>query len=88
MISPYTYCIQGNILVLKDESHDEYVRRENKNVILERYFHDMYVMFLDRLTHFAVETWTTEENKQKLSYLLHELVKTKTLLEESGKDNQ
>ncbi len=81
MISPYGYCVRERAGVLRDEGRDAYSRTDDENVILERYFHDIYAMFLDRLTRFAVEADTAEEDKRKLTRLLQELIKTRTLLE-------
>ncbi len=86
MFSPYRLVAVGTTLVLHDQCIEEYKRREDKNTILERYFHDMYVMFLDKLTRFAVESCTPVDQKERLKYLLNELIKTRTLLEEAEKN--
>lgn len=55
------------------------------NVVLERYFHDVYSMFLHRLTSLAMGEQVAQDEVKKLHALLDELVKVKDLISESGK---
>ena len=55
------------------------------SMILERYFSDVYSMFLNKLTYFAMGTNTKEEDVVRLRALLEELVKVRKLLEEKDK---
>jgi hypothetical protein len=48
--------------------------------ILERYWNDIYKLFINRLTQFDASTKATEEDKSKLKALLNELIYVKTLL--------
>ncbi len=52
----------------------------DKNVILERYFNDMYAMFQNKLSALAVGYKMTEEDEQKLRGLLDEMIKVKALI--------
>jgi hypothetical protein len=54
---------------------------ERSNAVLERYFHDIYMIFLRKLTQFAADAEVPEAEQQRLSELFEELVKTKALLD-------
>lgn len=53
--------------------------------VLDQYFNDMYNLFLRKLTVFAGSTALQEEESVKLQALLQELIKVKTLIENSAK---
>ena len=48
--------------------------------ILEKYFNDIYNLFLKKLSAFALVEGTTDEEALKLQALLQELIKVKSLL--------
>lgn len=48
--------------------------------ILEKYFNDIYNLFLKKLSAFALVESTTDEEALKLQALLQELIKVKSLL--------
>jgi hypothetical protein len=52
-----------------------------KNFILERYFNDIYKMFLTQLTRLATGEKITKSEHKKLTKLLDEIVKVKEMLE-------
>ena len=54
-------------------------------VILERYWNDMYNLFLRKLTQFAGSDPRSAEDSLKLQALLQELVKVKGLIENATK---
>lgn len=49
--------------------------------ILEKYFNDIYNLFLRKLSSFAMFEQTNEEESTKLQALLQELIKVKKLIE-------
>ena len=49
-------------------------------LVLERYWNDLYNLFLRKLSSFASESTVTEEETVKLQALLQELIKVKELL--------
>lgn len=48
--------------------------------VLERYFNDIYNLFLRKLSSFAMFEYTNDEEVTKLQALLSELVKVKRLI--------
>jgi hypothetical protein len=48
--------------------------------LMAQYFHDLYGVFLKKLSHFALETGYTAEDSLKLQAMLQEMVKVKKLL--------
>ena len=54
-------------------------------VILERYWNDMYNLFLRKLTQFAGDDPVGSEDSLKLQALLQELIKVKSLIENASK---
>lgn len=54
-------------------------------VVLERYWNDMYNLFLRKLTQFASSDPMNDEGSLKLQALLQELIKIKGLIENAGK---
>lgn len=49
--------------------------------ILEKYFNDIYNLFLRKLSSFAMFEHTTDEDAIKMQALLQELIKVKKLIE-------
>jgi hypothetical protein len=68
--------------LVRDEGH-----LSNESIFeLERYFHDVYNLFLRKLTNFAGVA-STDEESLKLQALLQELINIKKLIENaSGTD--
>lgn len=54
-------------------------------IVLERYWNDMYNLFLRKLTQFAGMDPLTDEESLKLQALLQELIKVKGLIENATK---
>jgi len=52
--------------------------REEK--LLERYFYDLYGVFMKKLSAFAMDTDTPAEDALKLQAMLQEMIKVKRLL--------
>ena len=55
-------------------------RSTNDTVVLERYWNDVYNLFLRKLSLFAANTASSQEDSVKLQALLQELIKVKELL--------
>ncbi len=53
--------------------------------IIEDYFHDLYSIFLKKLSHFAIESNPAIDEPVKLTALFQEILKIKKLLDSSGK---
>lgn len=69
-----TYAQIGFPGMIRDKKPDE------KSYILERYFSDVYAMFLNKLSYFVIETAVSEEETLKLKALFDEIIKIKLLL--------
>lgn len=63
-------------------------RRENE-AILERYFNDIYSIYLNKLSAYVLAATPERESSQRLRSLLEEIIKVKTLLynDENGKQD-
>ena len=59
-------------------------RTAEDNVILERYFNDMYAMFINRLSALAIGNKIDGQDEKKLRSLLEEMLKVKGLIERAG----
>jgi len=55
-------------------------KTEAERKILEDYFHDLYGVFMKKLSHFIVEAEVSSENGVKLLALLQEMIKIKKLM--------
>ena len=55
-------------------------RTPEDNKIIETYFHDLYGIFMKRLSYFALDAAPDSEDEVKLQALLQEMVKIKRLL--------
>lgn len=49
--------------------------------VLEKYFNDIYNLFLRKLSSFAMFEYTNDEESLKMQALLQELIKVKKLIE-------
>lgn len=54
--------------------------------VLEKYFNDIYNLFLRKLSSFTMFEYTTDEETTKMQALLQELIKIKKLMENSTVD--
>ncbi|MEK7095397.1 MAG: hypothetical protein AAB917_01940 [Patescibacteria group bacterium] len=72
-----------NLYQIKDE--DSLHRVENIE-ILEKYFNDIYNLFLRKLSFFVTEESTTNEESTKLQALLQEMIKVKSLIESATRN--
>lgn len=52
----------------------------HKGKVLERYFHDLYGIFMKRLSYFVVESEATIEDTVKLQAMFQEMIKVKELM--------
>lgn len=73
-------------------SHPQLLRdgsRTDGGVVLQQYFHDIYTLYLNRLTAYALSGTHQYDSAQKLRSLLEEIIKVKTLIcnEESQKQD-
>jgi hypothetical protein len=55
-------------------------RSDSERKILEGYFHDLYGVFMKKLSHFVVEPDPASEDGVKLLALLQEMIKIKKLM--------
>lgn len=53
--------------------------------ILEKYFNDVYNLFLRKLSTFATFEYSTDEDTTKMQALLQELIKVKKLIADGSK---
>ena len=60
---------------------DSGIESEENKVILERYFNDIYNLFLRKLTHFTGNSPVNNEETLKMQGLLQEMIKVKGLIE-------
>lgn len=74
-----SYFIPINDLLVKD-SPVPIAKSTTEPEILERYWNDIYKLFINRLSQFDASTKATDEDKGKLKALLNELIYVKTLL--------
>lgn len=65
------------LFILRDSG----VGKEEDALIMERYFNDLYNLFLRKLTSFASDCPVSSEDSLKLQGLLQELIKVKGLIE-------
>lgn len=68
------YAIKANNLFLFDK------QKEDEAILLERYFNDIYPLFLKTLTEYAMANKTDDATEQKLTKLLSELIAVKKSL--------
>lgn len=64
------------------DGHPRHEYSDKDQKIIEQYFHDLYGVFMKKLSQFAVETDITQDDTLKLQALLQELVKIKRLMHE------
>lgn len=60
---------------------------DNINV-LEKYFNDIYNLFLRKLSSFAMFEVTDDEDSMKMQALLQELIKVKKMIEHAPVDSE
>ena len=69
------YIIPSMYRIIRDEG-------ENKAVVLERHFNDLYKFYLRKLGVFEAESYFDETAVQELSGVFQELIKLKKLIED------
>ncbi len=79
------YARPASLFTLHDKSKDEKISKKEDIVILDKYFNDLYNLFLRKLTTFAGNNPTSDEESVKLQALLQELIKVRNLIENSTK---
>lgn len=62
-------------------SRDSSYSSEDRISVLEKYFNDLYNLFLRKLTSFAMFEHTNDEEAMKMQALLQELIKVKKIIE-------
>ena len=60
----------------KDGSSEDVVHQEK---VLEQYFHDLYGIFMKKLSYFVVESETSSSETVTLQAMLQEMIKVKKL---------
>ncbi len=72
-----------SVSFIRDGNYDEIKEMDSsKNIeVLEKYFNDIYNLFLRKLSSFAMFEHTSDEEAIKMQALLQELVKVKSLIE-------
>lgn len=63
--------------------YDKKVTEENKKV-LEGYFHDLYGIFMNKLSYFVVKSASDSDETVKLQAMLQEMIKVKRLIGEKS----
>lgn len=71
-------CRPQEILRLRDSEELKYHSYE----VLEKYFNDIYNLFLRKISLFSSFEYTSEEETIKLQALLQELIKVKKIIKE------
>lgn len=71
------------ISVIRDANYTEIKEMDSgKNIeVLEKYFNDIYNLFLRKLSSFAMFEHASDEDAIKMQALLQELIKVKSLIE-------
>jgi hypothetical protein len=67
----------SEIFMIRDESVDE-----NNRDVLEKYFNDIYNLFLRKMSIFTSSNHSTDEEMIKIQALLQELIKVKKILQD------
>lgn len=68
------------IYTIRDKADDSKAISTNEVEILEKYFNDIYNLFLRKLSSFASFEISTSEDTMKMQALLQELIKVKSLM--------
>jgi hypothetical protein len=55
-------------------------RSEEDQKVLERYFHDLYGIFMNKLSFFVVQSSSDSDETVKLQAMLQEMIKVKRLM--------
>ncbi len=63
---------------------DRGISSEDDISVLEKYFNDIYNLFLRKLSTFAIFEHTSDEESMKMQALLQEMIKVKRLIEGGG----
>ncbi len=61
---------------------------EEDGYILEKYFNDVYNLFLRKISYFASDDMSKEEDIIKIQALLQELIKVKKLINSTNESNR
>jgi hypothetical protein len=67
---------------------DQHIYTQDSLDVLEKYFNDIYNLFLRKLTNFAMFEYSDEESTMKIQALLQELIKVKKLIENASVDEE
>jgi hypothetical protein len=78
----------SQLYVIRDQDSISDKDIEEKTDVLEKYFNDIYNLFLRKLSSFAIFEYTNDEDAIKMQALLQELIKVKKLIEGSPVDTK
>ncbi len=67
---------------------DQHIYTHDSLAVLEKYFNDIYNLFLRKLSSFAMFEYSNEESTMKMQALLQELIKVKKLIENASVDHE
>jgi len=67
---------KGNIEGKKGNRNTKLLSEKDQKV-LQEYFYDLYGVFMKKLSHFLVETDTSNDDKVKLQAMLQEMIRVK-----------
>lgn len=59
---------------------EDRIRIEKEQEVLSDYFHDLYGIFMKKLSYFVVESETPADDTVKLQAMLQEMIKVKRLM--------
>lgn len=77
----------SELYTVRDDENKENETVTYRNIdVLEKYFNDIYNLFLRKLSTFATLDNTTDEEETKLQALLQELMKVKGLIKGVSKN--
>lgn len=65
------------------EDGQKTVRTEQEQKVIEDYFHDLYGIFMKKLSYFIVGSEVSAEDSVKLQAMLQEMIKVKKLMGKS-----
>lgn len=73
------------VLICKDNPNPSDTITSESGVVLERYFTDLYNLFLSRVTSLVSSNKITDVESDKIKSLLDEMIKVKSLIEKADK---
>lgn len=77
-----------SLLRALDAPSPGHARKPEDQKVLEEYFHDLYGIFMKRLSYFIVESESRPDDSVKLQAMLQEMIKVKKLIAYDSKGNE